>query len=79
MIQVAAAALVRRSGPRPSRRRDRAAGTVVTLLFGEAGHRVKDSGYIKLKGGTDFISVENSAITLISHGSASWTEVSRNA
>lgn len=54
-------------------------GTVVTLLFGEAGHRVKDSGYIKLKGGTDFISVENSAITLISHGSASWTEVSRNA
>jgi len=54
-------------------------GTVITLLFSEAGTRVRDNGYIKLKNNEDFVSVENSSLTLISYGSASWTEVSRNA
>jgi len=54
-------------------------GTIITLLFEEVGTRVKDNGYIKLKNGEDFVSTENSSITLIGYGSASWTEVSRNA
>lgn len=53
-------------------------GTVITIMFSEAGTRVKDNGYIKLKGGQDFVSVEHSSITLLTEGSASWTEVSRN-
>lgn len=54
-------------------------GTIITMLFTEAGTRVRNSGYIKLKSNVDFVSSENSSITLISYGSASWTEVSRNA
>jgi len=53
-------------------------GSIIILLFEEAGTRVRDNGYIKLKNNEDFVSAENSSITLISYGSASWTEVSRN-
>jgi len=53
-------------------------GTVITMMFSEAGTMVKDNGYIKLKGGQHFVSVEHSSITLLTEGSASWTEVSRN-
>lgn len=54
-------------------------GTVITLMFELGGTRVKDNAYIKLKNGADFVSVPNSSITLMGGGSASWTEVSRNA
>lgn len=53
-------------------------GTIITMMFELAGTRVKDNAYIKLKGGSDFVSVENSSITLMAGGGASWTEVSRN-
>mmetsp|Transcript_10634 Transcript_10634/g.23064 ORF Transcript_10634/g.23064 Transcript_10634/m.23064 type:complete len:768 (+) Transcript_10634:2-2305(+) len=53
-------------------------GTIITMMFEEAGTRIKDNGYIKLKGGQDFVSVEHSSITLLTEGGASWTEVSRN-
>jgi hypothetical protein len=53
-------------------------GTVITLMFEEAGTRVKHSAYIKLKNNQDFVSVPNSSITLVTKGSASWYEVSRN-
>lgn len=53
-------------------------GTVVTLLFSEAGTTVKHNAYIELKGSSNFVSSENSSITLISHGGPTWTEVSRN-
>ena len=53
-------------------------GTVVTLLFEEASTTVRHNGYILLKDSTDFVSRAHSSITLVSGGSASWTEVSRN-
>jgi len=53
-------------------------GTVITMLFEEAGTRVQDNGYIKLKNNQDFVSVKQSSITLMTRGSASWYEVSRN-
>eukprot|EP00581_Thalassiosira_minuscula_P017642 CAMPEP_0183717690 /NCGR_PEP_ID=MMETSP0737-20130205/11228_1 /TAXON_ID=385413 /ORGANISM="Thalassiosira miniscula, Strain CCMP1093" /LENGTH=659 /DNA_ID=CAMNT_0025947167 /DNA_START=55 /DNA_END=2034 /DNA_ORIENTATION=- len=52
-------------------------GTIITMMFSEAGTRVKNNSYIKLKG-SDFVSVENSSLTLMTEGGASWTEVSRN-
>ncbi|KAL7453625.1 hypothetical protein ACHAWC_005270 [Mediolabrus comicus] len=55
-----------------------ARGTVATLMFEEAGTRVKHNGYIKLKNNADFVSGPNTSITLMASGSASWTEVSRN-
>lgn len=36
------------------------------------------SSYIKLKDDRDFVSVAQSSITLMTRGSASWYEVSRN-
>eukprot|EP00591_Stephanopyxis_turris_P011510 CAMPEP_0195530000 /NCGR_PEP_ID=MMETSP0794_2-20130614/32698_1 /TAXON_ID=515487 /ORGANISM="Stephanopyxis turris, Strain CCMP 815" /LENGTH=657 /DNA_ID=CAMNT_0040661395 /DNA_START=68 /DNA_END=2041 /DNA_ORIENTATION=+ len=53
-------------------------GTVVTLLFAEVGTKIRHNAYIKLKGGMDFVSTENSSITLVSNGDPTWTEVSRN-
>ena len=50
----------------------------MTLLFSEAGTTVKHNAYIELKGNANFVSTENSSITLISHGGPTWTEVSRN-
>ena len=55
-----------------------ARGTLATLMFEEAGTRVKHNGYIKLKNNADFVSGPNTSITLMASGSASWTEVSRN-
>ena len=57
-----------------------ARGTVVTLMFSEAGTRVKgaNNSYLKLKDDRDFVSVPNSSITLMANGGASWTEVGRN-
>ena len=53
-------------------------GTVITLVFEEAGTRVKSSAYIKLKNNQDFKSVVQSTLTLVTKGSATWYEVSRN-
>ncbi len=53
-------------------------GTVVTLLFPEAGTIVKSSAYIQLKNNADFVSVPNSSIALMSNGDPTWVEVSRN-
>mmetsp|Transcript_18921 Transcript_18921/g.31850 ORF Transcript_18921/g.31850 Transcript_18921/m.31850 type:complete len:666 (-) Transcript_18921:34-2031(-) len=55
-----------------------ARGTLATLMFEEAGTRVKHNAYIKLKNNADFVSGPNTSITLMAGGSASWVEVSRN-
>eukprot|EP00985_Skeletonema_marinoi_P031031 scaffold35533_cov80-Skeletonema_marinoi.AAC.2 len=55
-----------------------ARGTLATLMFEEAGTRVKNNSYIKLKNNADFVSGPNTSITLMAGGSASWVEVSRN-
>ena len=54
-------------------------GTVITLMFDEAGTKVKSNAYIELTGGEDFVSAAQTSITLMTYGSASWYEVSRNA
>jgi hypothetical protein len=51
-------------------------GSVITLLFKEAGIGVTNSPYLELKEG--FTSVANSSLTLISNGNGTWREVSRN-
>jgi len=53
-------------------------GTIITMMFSEAGTTVKHNGYIKLKNNQNFVSVPNSSISLMAGGSASWIEVSRN-
>jgi len=53
-------------------------GTVITLMFTEAGTRVEHSGYIELKSGADFVSVPFSSITLMADTGGTWKEVSRN-
>uniref|UniRef100_A0A7S3DWZ8 Uncharacterized protein n=1 Tax=Entomoneis paludosa TaxID=265537 RepID=A0A7S3DWZ8_9STRA len=53
-------------------------GTVVTLMFEEAGTNVINSAYLKLKGGQSFTSTVNSALTLMANGDPTWTEMSRN-
>ena len=53
-------------------------GTVITMVFEEAGTRVKSSAYIKLLNNQDFVSSAQSSLTLITKGSATWYEVSRN-
>jgi len=53
-------------------------GSVITLIFPEAGTTVVNGGYIKLRGEQRFTSTVNSALTLLGSGSASWTEISRN-
>jgi len=51
-------------------------GSVITLLFNEAGIGLSNSGYINLKAG--YTSVANGSLTLISNGNGTWREVSRN-
>jgi hypothetical protein len=51
-------------------------GTVVTLLFNNAGVNVTNSAYIILKSG--FTAIENGSLTLISNGDGTWREVDRN-
>jgi hypothetical protein len=53
-------------------------GSVVTLMFAEAGTSVVNGGYIKLKGGQSFTSTTQSSLTLVANGDPTWTEVSRN-
>ena len=53
-------------------------GTVITMVFEEAGTCVKNSTYIKLKNSQDFVSIVQSSITLVTKGSATWYEASRN-
>jgi len=53
-------------------------GTVVTLVWEEAGNTVVDSAYMKLKNGENFVSGEQTSLTLMTKGSATWYEVSRN-
>lgn len=55
-----------------------ARGSVITLLFEEAGTNVVHNAYIKLKNNQSFVSTTQSSLTLMSFGSASWVEVSRN-
>jgi hypothetical protein len=51
-------------------------GTIITLLFNNAGISVTNSGYLNLKGG--FTSVINGSLTLMSNGNGTWREVDRN-
>jgi len=51
-------------------------GTIITLLFNDAGMGVASSVYINLKGG--FTSVANASLTLIANGNGTWRELSRN-
>lgn len=51
-------------------------GTVVTLLFNNAGTSLVNGAYIKLLSG--YTSSLNSSITLISNGDGTWREVNRN-
>jgi len=53
-------------------------GTMATLMFKEAGTRVKHNAYINLKKNADFVSGPNTSITLMAGGAATWVEVSRN-
>ena len=53
-------------------------GTLATLMFKDAGTRVKNNAYIKLKNNLDFVSGPNTSITLIANGDPTWTEISRN-
>ena len=53
-------------------------GAIVTLVFKEAGTRVKNNAYISLKGNADFVSVPNSSLTLMANGDPTWIEISRN-
>ena len=55
-----------------------ARGSVITLMFEEAGTNVVHNAYIKLKNNQSFVSTTRSSLTLMSFGSASWVEVSRN-
>lgn len=51
-------------------------GTVINLLFNNAGLNVLNSAYIKLK--SNYTSTTNSSLTLISLGNGTWRELSRN-
>ncbi len=51
-------------------------GTVVTLLFNNAGINVTNSAYIVLK--SSFTSIVNGSLTVISNGDGTWREVDRN-
>ena len=51
-------------------------GTVITLLFNNAGTGVSNSAYINLIAG--FSSIVNGSLTLVSNGNGTWREVNRN-
>ncbi|MCT4580172.1 MAG: glycoside hydrolase family 55 protein [Flavobacteriales bacterium] len=51
-------------------------GTVITLLFNNAGTSLVNGAYIKLL--TGYTSTLNSSITLISNGDGTWREMNRN-
>ncbi|MEO1411691.1 MAG: glycosyl hydrolase family 28-related protein [Bacteroidota bacterium] len=51
-------------------------GSVVTLLFDQAGANVTSSAFLNLVAG--FTSVANASLTLISNGDGTWREVNRN-
>ena len=53
-------------------------GSVVTLMFEEAGTNVVHNSYVKLKDDTSFVSTKRSSLTLMASGSSNWIEVSRN-
>ena len=55
-----------------------AKGTIITLLFAEAGSRVRHSVFINLVNNQDFVSTPNSSLRLVSNGDPTWTEVLRN-
>lgn len=51
-------------------------GTIITLLFNDAGLTVTNSAYILLK--SSFTSTANSSLTLLSKGDGTWREMGRN-
>ena len=51
-------------------------GTIITLLFNNAGTSVINGAYIKLI--TNYTSILNSSLTLVSIGDGTWRELSRN-
>ncbi len=51
-------------------------GSVITLLFNEAGVNITSSAFLNLTAG--FTSIANSSMTLISNGDGTWREVNRN-
>ena len=51
-------------------------GTIITLLFQEAGVGVVNGAYIKML--NSYVSKANSSLTLVSMGNGTWTEISRN-
>jgi CheY-like chemotaxis protein len=52
-------------------------GTIITLLFDNAGCSVQDSPYIKLRSGFTTGSA-NSSLSLLSNGDGTWRETNRN-
>jgi Pectate lyase superfamily protein len=52
-------------------------GTIITLLFDNAGCSVRDSPFIKLKSGFT-TSSPNTSLTLLSNGDGTWREINRN-
>lgn len=53
-----------------------AKGTIITLLFNDAGANVVNGAYINLIGA--YTSTANSSLTLIAVGNGTWREISRN-
>lgn len=51
-------------------------GTIITLLFNDAGLNILNSVYLDLK--ETFSSVEDSSLTLVSNGDGTWRELWRN-
>ena len=51
-------------------------GTMITLLFNDAGVNVVDGAFIQLIGA--FTATPNSSLSLISMGNGTWRELSRN-
>jgi hypothetical protein len=51
-------------------------GTVITLLFNNAGTSLINGAYISLI--SSYTSVINSSLTIISNGNGTWREINRN-
>ncbi len=51
-------------------------GTVIVLVFNDAGANVTNNPYIVLKSG--FTSTANASLTLLSNGNGTWREIGRN-
>lgn len=53
-------------------------GTIIRLLFNDSGLAVSHNVYIQLKNNSNYTSVENGSLSLMSNGDGTWREVDRN-